>query len=85
MNIDPANVQLPPSPEPSAKKHTTTEVQSVTQFTAESFNNLPGADELATRLNELNKNMPASLGTEDIAQMCQNFTSAFNLDVTIQH
>lgn len=80
MNIDPVHVQLPPSPEPSPTKNTTTAVQSVTQFTAESFNNLPGADELATRLNKLIENMPASLGTEDIAQMCHNFTSAFNLD-----
>lgn len=80
MNINPATVPLTLSPQRSSPEQPTPAAQSVTPFTAESFNNLPGADELATRLNTLNSNMRTSLTTEGIAQMCHNFTSAFNLD-----
>ncbi|MBO9481200.1 hypothetical protein [Salinisphaera sp. G21_0] len=79
MHIESAKVPLSLSTQPSTEQPALA-AQSVTQFTAESFDNLPGANELATRLNTINKNMLDSLNAEEIGQMCHNFTSAFNLD-----
>ncbi|WP_257266387.1 hypothetical protein [Endozoicomonas sp. ONNA2] len=81
--VDATQVHLPPSPQHSFTA--TGAAPSAPQFTAESFGNLPGADEMATRLNTLDSNITNILTAEDIAQMCHNFTSAFNLeDVLIE-
>ncbi|WBA80278.1 hypothetical protein [Endozoicomonas sp. GU-1] len=99
MHVESAKVPLPLSTQLSTEQPASA-AQSVPQFTADSFDNQPGAEILATRLNTFNENISAILnakksetektGTEkpntegldasDIALMCKNFTSAFNLD-----